>query len=153
MSPSRNNFTSLYRPADLSAQSPIVSRYSFRKPLSAWEHIIAHKLGYEWKNILRLLLQLDRKATNKVDLGTFDTICQQYKVHLSNEELSRIKKHYCDAEVVEGKEQEGEETQEQTAIFSLRYMEFSVALQLHKDSFNLMRNHMLFGANQNGGNR
>lgn len=129
----------------------MVTRYAFRKPLSAWEHIIAHKLGYEWKNIFRLILQLDRRATNKVDLGIFDTICQQYKVHLSNEELSRIKKNYCDAEVEEGKDHEGDAAQEPTA-FSLRYLEFSVTLQLHKESFNLMRNHMLFG-NQQGAQR
>lgn len=136
-------------------------KYSFKKPLSAWEHIIAHKLGYEWKNIYRLLVQLDRKATNRIELHVFDTICQQYRVHLSNEELGKVKRNYCDAEgsdlltALNGgnastKHADLDDEAADKTSHVLRYYEFSVSLQLHKESYNLMRSHVLYGLPKQG---
>ena len=78
-----------------------------------------------------MILQIDRNETNKIELAVFDTICQQFKVHLSNEELTKIKAKYCDL-------QEPEQQTEEPVL--LNYIEFSLGVQLHKDSFSFMRN-------------
>lgn len=79
-------------------------------------------------------------------------------MHLTNEELSKIKKTYCESEgidqfasIVGGatKSTKNNEFDEDQTIeknsYILKYYEISVALGLHKDSYNLMRGNMSYG--------
>lgn len=75
--------------------------YSSKKQLTLWEQVLAHKLGYEWKNIFRMMLQLDKKFINRVELTIFDEVCQNFKIHISPDELTKIKKNYCDIQETE----------------------------------------------------
>jgi len=66
---------------------------------------------------------------------------------LSNEELGKIRKSYCDSEqdllaALTGKDAAKEADNDKGAFF-LRYVEFSMNLSMHKDSFNLMKSHMV----------
>lgn len=65
-----NNFFTA-QPADNVVRKP-------KKNLNIWEQVLAHKLGYEWKNVYRMLIQLDKKLTNLIDLEIFDEVCQNF---------------------------------------------------------------------------
>ena len=59
--------------------------------------ILAAKLGYEWKNIYRMLSAKNQKAENEehiIEVSEFDKVCQHYKVHLSNEEINKMVKQH-----------------------------------------------------------
>lgn len=97
------------------------------------------KLGYEWKNIYRMFLQLDRNQTSQIEIGVFDAVCQQFRVHVSNEEISKMKKNYCMCI-------ESDNNDESNNVYMLNYTDFSNGIQLHKDSFNFMRNQLIKGS-------
>jgi hypothetical protein len=52
------------------------------------------RLGYEWKNIYRVLLTSDSENTGKVTRKQFENAVHQYSVFLSKEELNLVYKQY-----------------------------------------------------------
>jgi len=136
-----NNYT-LGPNTNQTDQSTINVKALIKKQITIWEQILAHKLGYEWKNLFRMLIQLDKKQTNRIELQTFDEVCQQFKIHVSPDELNKIRKHYCDVIELEKPASNDNEA------YLLRYTDLSVGLHLHKDSFNHMRNTIMFGVSQ-----
>ena len=66
--------------------------------MSANDQILAVKLGYEWKNIYRLLAQRNNQSETQdhlIEVDEFDKICQQLKVHLCNDELRNLVKQHA----------------------------------------------------------
>jgi len=62
--------------------------------LSTLEKHLHTKLGYEWKNIYRNLLQNDAEESGLVELREFDEVCLKFKVSFSKEELAKIRKQF-----------------------------------------------------------
>jgi hypothetical protein len=67
-----------------------------KQELNAAELLIAGKLGYEWKNIYRNLTQIDFSDTSLIELREFDDICYKFKARLTKNELSKLKKLFCE---------------------------------------------------------
>jgi len=59
---------------------------------SKFEQNVALKLGYEWKNIYRVLTYNDKQNEGACSLKYFDLICQKHNVHLSNNDLTKLMK-------------------------------------------------------------
>lgn len=65
------------------AQTSIFTRTNF-------DQTIIHKIGYEWKNIYRLLTLCDSESTGEVTFSQFEKACIKQKVSLSNFETKKL---------------------------------------------------------------
>jgi len=66
---------------------------------TAFEKHLHAKLGYEWKNIYRQLVQIDQEDTGLVDITDFDDTCLKFRVSFSRDELGKIKKYFGEEEI------------------------------------------------------
>ena len=115
---------------------------------NADKQLIYHKLGYEWKNIYRTILKVNREKGNRSILGSddfvtlkdFDSICQIYRVSFTREQLQKIHKLF--AANSRNKYVIGDSDQ-----FSMKQVINFVSLSkisgLHKESLNHMAVHNL----------
>jgi hypothetical protein len=69
---------------------------------SKFEQNVALKLGYEWKNIYRVLTYNDKQNEGACSLKYFDLICQKHNVHLSNNDLTKLMKSFAEKVDVDG---------------------------------------------------
>ena len=72
----------------LDAQSYGTKKSVFQR--SKFEKLMIHKLGYEWKNIFRSLVQQDESNTNAISLSEFSRICEKHSVSILNSELIKL---------------------------------------------------------------
>ena len=83
-----------------------------------------HKLGYEWKNIYRLLTLSDASSTGEVTLSQFEKACIKQKVSLSDYETKKLYQTY------------GADKSDAQYI---NYRQMSINLGLHKESYNYLQ--------------
>ena len=92
---------------------------------SKFEQNVALKLGYEWKNIFRVLTYNDKSNEGLATLKHFDSVCQKHSVHLSNNDLQKLQKSYGEQVDVDG---DATGFDEQV----INYRKLSIQLGLHK---------------------
>jgi hypothetical protein len=55
-----------------------------------FDQTVIQKLGYEWKNIYRLLTLFDSESSGMVSLSQFENACSKQKVSLSDYDTKKI---------------------------------------------------------------
>ena len=107
--------------------------------LNKAEIIIADKLGYEWKNIYRNLVQSSNNDGGCIGLTEFDNVCYQFKVCFTKDELVRISK-LAAVEQEEYNMRTFDTIQKDRTTINFRKL--SAQLCIHKDSYNHLNGNM-----------
>jgi hypothetical protein len=96
--------------------------------------MVAIKLGYEWKNVYRILTHQDETNSGICSLKFFDSLCQKHNISLTKNDLKKLMQMFG--------ELDQNNTNKDGSSYDLQQINFrklSVQLGLHKESYNYLK--------------